>query len=209
MCWMNCEPVCASLLWFGTGLLFTGGCLGLLYFVDEDLGRSKPDRLRRVWAVAWAVVSLMLWRYGVGQGAVAGLAYGCLAVYLVLCSVMDYFLKMVCDFFHYIGLLGGGLLLLYSPPSLEAVWSLLCFVLIQKVLFMKMYGPADGVAFVICAMYLTARGNTLEDFLMHMASTFVLLGVVQGYKRNISANGNLKHPVALLPYITAGFFVII
>ena len=49
----------------------------------------------------------------------------------------------------------------------------------------------------------------METYLLHMGLTFSILGVVQLFRGNISRRGNLKEPVALVPYVAVSFFVII
>lgn len=181
----------------------------MIHWTDVDLACVGMERIRKLWLLYSLAAGMAFLPRLSGKDTVVWWIYGILAVYLIVCSVMDTVLEMVCDFFHYIGLLGGWIFLIHSVPAPAQMGSLLLFVGIQWVIFRKMYGPADMVAFVICAMYLTAEGRTLQSYLMHMAVTFLLLGVVQGYKRNISSKGDLKCPVALLPYITVGFFVII
>lgn len=206
---MSCGHVCASLLWLGG---VTGSCgviLGLLHFIDADFGKMDLGKIRRLWITYSLVVGMFLFRHLANGGMVVWVAYGILAIYLILCSVMDWVLQMVCDFFHYIGLLGGLSLLLCNLPQPGNIYSLLLFVGTQWVLFRKMYGPADVAAFMVCAVYLTAEGKGMQSYLVHMLVTFVFLGVVQACKKNISRSGNLKRPVALLPYITASFFLII
>lgn len=206
---MNYGHVCVSLLWIGSVMCCSGGILYSVYLTDTEFGRADFRRIRKLWVIYSLMVGILSIRIMEMDDAVAWLAYGLLAVYLIVSSVMDGILKMVCNFFHYIGLLGGSLLLWRSPPSPEIVGVLFLFVGIQCVVFCKMYGPADGAAFMVCAVYLAAEGGGMQSYLLHMAATFLLLGMVQGCKRNISRRGNLKHPVALFPYITAGFFIII
>lgn len=206
---MNCEHVYASLLWLCGVMAGSGAILRLVHFIDADFGKVDFCRIRRLWIVCSVMTGVVFLRHVRSCGAMMWLSYGLLAIYLILSCVMDYVLKMVCDFFHYIGLLGGFLFLLGNCPHLSNVWSLLIFVGIQWGVFRKMYGPADVAAFMVCAVYLAAEGRGMQTYLMHMAVTFTFLGVVQGCKRNISRSGNLKHPVALFPYIAAGFFVII
>lgn len=187
----------------------SGGILCLVHWTDAEFGRTNPHRIRKLWVIYSLMAGPLPIRLVETDDVATWLAYGLLAVYLIISSVMDCVLKMVCNIFHYIGLLGGFLLLWRSPPSTEIFGALLLFVGIQCVIFCKMYGPADGAAFMVCAVYLAAEGGGMQSYLFHMAATFLLLGVVQGCKRNISRRGNLKHPVALFPYISAGFFIII
>ncbi len=80
-------------------------------------------------------------------------------------------------------------------------WSV--FLILQLLLFMRMYGKADGYAFLVCALFENRFGGGLLTYLLHMGSAFALLCVVQALRRNINRNGNLKKPVPFLPYIAA------
>ena len=209
MYWMNCERACVSLFWIGMVAGCSGVILQRIHFIDADFGKVDFSKIRWLWIIYSLVVSVVFLWHIKERGWLAWCVYGLLAVYFILCSVMDCVLKMVCDFFHYIGLAGGCLLLMINCPKQDSIYALLIFVGIQWILFRKMYGPADVAAFMVCAVYLAAEGKGLQAFLMHMAVSFTFLGVVQGLKKNISHTGNLKYPVALFPYIAAGFFVII
>ena len=139
-------------------------------------------------------------------------AQGCfmgMFVYLAVAGVMDCRLKMISDFLHGMGLLSAGILAFCSHSEPEVWWSFLMFCLVQYLVFRHMYGPADVIIFLICALFLAAQGRKMEVYLIHMALTFVLLGVIQLLRRNISERGNLKEPVALVPYIAVSFFMII
>lgn len=206
---MNFGHVCASLLWLGSVLLGSGALLYYVHKVDEEFGRESICRIQKHWLLYTVLTSLAFGPRLHESSFVVWIEYGVLAVYLIICSVMDVILKMICDFFHYIGIVGGGIYLLYQQPAQEAAETLLVFVGIQWIVFWKMYGPADVAAYIVCAMYLIAERGSLLDCLMHMMVTFVLLGLVQGCKINISVKGNLKNPVALLPYISIAFFLII
>lgn len=210
---MNYVPGCVSLLfgilfWQSLVCLCAGGMLYFLCRIDDALAVCNKARLCRAWLFFGLLTGVGIGNCLRGNGMSEGLAYGCLAVYLILCSVMDTLLEMVCDFFHYIGVFGGGLLLVLENPSPQHMWALIFFVGVQGILFFRMYGPADVAVFVVCAMYLTAKGGGMLEYVMHMGITFLFLGVVQGLRGNINAKGNLKRPVALIPYITVGFFVI-
>lgn len=206
---MSCGHVYASVLWLGCvwGTCFV--LLHLLHRADEDFAKGDIRSIRRLWLVYSLAAGVTFLPHVKGGSPMVWVAYGLLAVYLILSAVMDSVLEMVCDFFHYIGVVGGFWLLLYYRPEAGPLWELLMFVGIQWFVFRKMYGPADVAAFVLCAMYLVAEGRSLLGLLVHMAVTFLLLGVVQGLQRNIEPGGNLKRPVALFPYITLAFFLII
>ena len=102
---------------------------------------------------------------------------------------------------------GMGLLLMHREAFSRVAWELLFFAMIQFLLFSKLYGKADCFCFQCCSMVLGAYGGGLKAYLFHMLITIAILGIVQFYKRNVNAHGDLKEPVALLPYAMPVFFV--
>ena len=83
------------------------------------------------------------------------------------------------------------------------------YFLIQEALFARFYGRADVRAFEAFAMMLCSGGFGLRYALYHMYLSFLLLALVQAFRRNIDRKGNLKQPVAFIPYITIAFFLLI
>ena len=84
---------------------------------------------------------------------------------------------------------------------------LLLLILLQQLLFSKMYGRADCHAFCVCGAVFLALGGSLDDHVMHMAVTFALLLIVQVCAGNVTWKGQLRKPVPMMPYITAGFWL--
>lgn len=93
-------------------------------------------------------------------------------------------------------------------PDWGVLWQWVLFVLLQYLLFARMYGLADCHAFCSCAVLLFVSGRGIASMLVHMLCSIVLLGLVQGVKGNVNKRGNLKKPVAFLPYITTAFLVV-
>ncbi len=107
------------------------------------------------------------------------------------------------------GLAAGGLLwrsLLPGRP-VTVLWYLGVYMAIQLGLFSRLYGKADCYAFCVCAIAEASLGMTLFDYLILTLLAVFLLFPIQLYRRNIAKNGNLKRPVAFLPYITTAFAV--
>ncbi len=91
--------------------------------------------------------------------------------------------------------------------AVKLLGELFCFVLLQEAFFCRFYGRGDAHAFSACAGMLWAFGAGLYTYLWMMLYALFCLGVHQAFRRNIAAKGNLKEPVAFLPYITVGFWV--
>lgn len=206
---MSYAPDFVSILWVPGIFVLSGGILHATIQIDEDMKDCNRKQLWKAWFVSCIVATLgfgvCMWE----EEPVARVCLLVLAVYLVVCSVMDSMLCMVNDFMQYIGIAGGGALLLYQMPRPEIGISLLLFALIQYGLFRKMYGSGDVMGFLICALYLAARSKDIEGYLFHMAACYLLLAVVQGVKGNITKKGQLASPVPLYPYISTSFLLII
>lgn len=134
-----------------------------------------------------------------------------IAVCLLFACITD---CKTCQVYNFTWWFSGtaALLLLVTgekPVSLENIAGLGLFLILQLKFFSKMYGRADCYAFCVCAAAETAAGMGLAEYLLHMLAAFFLLSVVQGARRNIAGNGNLKHPVPFLPYITLAFWALL
>jgi hypothetical protein len=101
------------------------------------------------------------------------------------------------------------LLVTYGRLNAGTCLSLAVFGLLQLLLFSKMYGKADCYAFCVCSMALAAEGFGFEMYVVHMAAAFTLLAALQLLRGNVNRRGNLKEPVAFLPYITVSLGVIL
>lgn len=99
-----------------------------------------------------------------------------------------------------------ALLVLLGPPGLPVLESLTIYAGLQFFFFSRMYGRADCHAFFCCGILLHAYGGNLKTCLWHMLVTFFFLGVVQLFKKNVNGRGNLKVPVALVPYLSLSLF---
>lgn len=93
----------------------------------------------------------------------------------------------------------------------SGAWQLLpelgFFCLLQLKLFSRMYGKADCYAFCVCAAAGASEGFGCMEYLLHMALAFGILAAVQLGHRNLDRRGNLRQPVAFLPYITVAFLL--
>lgn len=133
---------------------------------------------------------------------------------LLLACVTDLAICQVHNFVWWIGGTAAGLLLWVESRGVPAAVSnvlpeLLVFSVIQIVLFGRLYGRADCYAFCVCAGAFAGLGLGFTEFLQHMILAFLLLTVVQAFRKNISLKGNLKKPVPFLPYITTAFYLLL
>lgn len=133
-----------------------------------------------------------------------------LAVCLFAACIMDLQNQSIYNFV-WLPALTGGILLCLSGGT-EGEWepliSAIAYCLLQEAFFSRWYGRADCHGFTVCSICMAGMGMELEWFLLHMTVTFLLLAVIQAFYHNIAANGNLKTPVPLLPYLTAGFWIL-
>ena len=143
----------------------------------------------------WIERMLIRWEW-YGQ-----LLCGVLAAYLLVASIQDLQSYEVYDFLHLAALLPVVPMIFLLPK--EQLGALIAFWILQYVIFMRMYGTADAFAFGVCAVYESRFGAGSITYLLHMGLTFFVLALVQAGRRNIARSGNLKRPVALMPYITA------
>lgn len=145
---------------------------------------------------SWIGVILKHWNW-YGQ-----LACGVLAAYLLVASIQDIQSYSVYDFLH-AAAVPTGFVFVIAAPDREKLLSLTVFLIIQLGVFMHMYGAADGLVFLVCAVYESRFGKGLLTYLLHMGAAYILLGIVQGIRHNVNRYGNLKEPVAFVPYIAA------
>lgn len=91
----------------------------------------------------------------------------------------------------------------------QKLMPLFFYIVLQEFFFCRFYGRADCHAFAICALVEASLGMGAMEYLLHMLLAFVCLAVVQLLRGNIHPKGNLKRPVAFLPYITFSFWVLL
>lgn len=115
---------------------------------------------------------------------------------------------MVYNFTWWIGGLAAGVLLwssLEAGQPAAVLWHLSVCMALQLGLFSRLYGKADCYAFCVCAIAEASLGMRLPDHLVLMLLSLILLFPVQLWRRNIGKDGNLRQPVAFLPYIMSAF----
>lgn len=118
--------------------------------------------------------------------------------------------KRVHRFFWRIALLAGlGALCLRQNQPWEYFGGLFFFGLLQYGLFSKAYGLADCHAFFCASVALAAFGGEMEEYLMLAATAFGVLAGVQVLRRNVNERGNLREPVAFVPYVAFAYGIVL
>lgn len=103
---------------------------------------------------------------------------------------------------------GCAILMISQDASMiSEACGLLLYALLQELLFSRMYGRADCHGFVLCGVAEYLCGINMSGYVYHMAIAWGMLGVVQIGRKNVNRKGNLKQPVAFLPYITVAFWL--
>lgn len=138
---------------------------------------------------------------------VSYLALGLVILCFLAAAVMDYRTCQVYRLFWWIALFADAVLWISKAETIDygALPELILFCLLQQMFFSGMYGRADCHGFCIAAITLFCLGGELWDNLVLMLYAYLLLLVVQAFRRNINRRGNLKQPVAFIPYLTTAF----
>lgn len=186
---------------FGLQMTWMPAVLQVIIRLDPGTG-IKMDReaLSILLAGSGAGAGYIVCCHGEGQAAL-GIGYLVLSIYLTVCVVTDRQTCMVYDFLQLPAAAAGAVMALWRPLPPESGAGLIVFALLQYLVFMRLYGKGDGMAFQICGLYIVSGGGDFETLLLHMAAAFGLLGIVQFFRGNINKRGNLKTPVPFLPYI--------
>lgn len=168
-----------------------------------------------VLATGLAGGGLLGWLFGPGDffsRLLLALVVGC----LLLACVTDVVMYQVYDFVWWISGAAAAMLLWARlwvtndvRNGLGILFGLTVFWIVQIWVFGRLYGKADCYAFCVCAVAETGLGMGLELIVTHMVFAFGMLVPVQFISKNITLRGNLKKPVAFIPYITAGFYLLL
>ena len=146
----------------------------------------------------------IFWKWELLVYIVLGILAGCL---LMACHTDC----QNCMIYQYVWWTGGvaGAILILMTCFLPKLLPVLIFGILQEKIFCRMYGKADCHAIAVCAMAECAMGLSMKGYLIHMLLAIILLAVIQGIKRNVGRNGNLKKGVPFLPYITISFWIVL
>lgn len=127
---------------------------------------------------------------------------------LLLAAWIDHYIQLIPDMVYVPGIAGGILWLIYYNPGADIVINLLVFVVIQMVIFSRLYGGSDCIAYCICALYLAGTGGGLLEDLLFMLLTVGIEAVVQIVHHNLDfRHGRLIRPVALIPYMAVSMLL--
>lgn len=105
------------------------------------------------------------------------------------------------------GYMKDGLRGIADSFDIQQAAAVVLFVLLQQILFARMYGRADCHAFSACALACCAWHGNLLWFLVHMLLALTLLAAVQLCRRNVTPDGKLHVPKPFIPYIVVTFWV--
>jgi len=100
-------------------------------------------------------------------------------------------------------------MLILAEPSLDGILSILFWCILEEGLFCGLYGRADSHCFVVSGMYLACfcnGENYLFAFVCHKLIAFLLLALVSTVEGNIMPTGNLRSPVAFIPYVVLALY---
>lgn len=180
---------------------------------DEPLPLKAGSRL---WILAGAALELAGIMAAAGDGpGHEKLLWAVFGGSLLLACITDSLLCQVYNFTWWISLAAAlallwcrrGVLMESGSICSDTLGGLLLFVGLQLLLRGHIYGCADSYAFSVCALAGAALGISATGFLTHMLLAYLLLFLVQLFRRNLNQKGNLREPVPFLPYITAAFWI--
>lgn len=173
---------------------------------EWELGRR--DRIFLIISsFAFSLLTVML----PGMDIVSEMLSEILVGALLFACVTDVKSCEVYQFTWWIAGVADVLMWIYEGGPVISVSGLafLCFLLLQECVFSRCYGRADCHAYVVCAAVGCVLGMDLPWYFLHMVIAFLLLTVVQAFRRNIGRRGSLKRSVAFIPYITVSFWILI
>ena len=156
------------------------------------------------------LVMTQLWMKTVeGSTLLEQMAWMIVCIYFLSCTMTDIMSCYVYDWFQIWGTAAGIYLIMQTSGGIWIGCSIVLYVILQGALFMKLYGKADGLAFLVAALVLGSMGLGVRTYLLHMIISYLLLASIQFCKGNIGKKGNLKKPVPFLPYIMISFWIVV
>ena len=183
---------------------------GCSYFVIRSLMKVDPEHgmcflgKQKLILLAGSIISALLYTF-----VTEGIGWLGIYIYFVIASLTDSMICKVYDILQYPAFLCGVFILIKSKPDLQVGIVLLIFFLLQYFVFMRFFGAADGMAFMVAALAEASLGYDITIYLFHMICAYLLLSVVQILKGNVGRNAKLKVPVPFLPCIMISFWGIL
>ena len=144
--------------------------------------------------------------YGWGVSNLRLLAGCLLAGGLLSAAYMD---RRNCWVYNYVWwwcLPWAGILGMTAGGGFHGIVAVLVFVMLQQLLFSRMYGKADCHAFSVCALAECGNAVGMVGVLLQMFLSVVLLTIVQLFRGNVTPRGRLREPQPFIPYIITAFF---
>lgn len=127
---------------------------------------------------------------------------------LLLAAWIDHYVQSIPDMIYVPGFVSGTAWLILQQPPAEVTNSLLIFVGLQAVIFRRLYGGSDCIAYCLCALYLAGTGGGLLEDLLFMLLTVGIEALVQIVHHNLDfRHGRLIRPVALIPYMAVSMLL--
>jgi len=195
-------------IYAGVAVCFVCACLRGLMKIDPQHGMHFTRKNYVVLCLA-SFIGVLVWLPLAGAFTENRLLWMVLHVYFLCCSCTDYLTCQVYDVFQYVGLAASSVLLFKGEADIWIGFSVLLFALLQYFLFMKLYGAADGMAFLVAALAEASLGCDMTGYLLHMILAYLMLSLCQITKGNIGRKGTLKTPVPFLPYIMVSFWILL
>ena len=202
-----------SLVMSLSAIILTVVLMGLLFIAKWDKP-IIPEGSNWIWIffatfLESGAIAILFREESTLEQMLLGIFAGC----LLLACITDLTFCQVYNFTWWLGYgTGIGIILCRlesvnkTPEMCIIISNLICFCGLQMLIFRRMYGKADGYAFMACALVEAAFGMKLVGYLWQMLWAFLISGIVQGLMRNIAKNGDLKRPVPFLPYIVFSFW---
>lgn len=127
---------------------------------------------------------------------------------LLLAAWIDHYVQSIPDMIYVPGFAAGIAWIILQHPSAEIIGNLIIFVGLQAVIYRRLYGESDCIAYSLCALYLAGTGGDLLDDLLFMLLTVGIEAVVQISHHNLDfRHGRLIRPVALIPYMAVSMLL--
>ncbi len=216
--WMNCVLVCVNRIlsmflycMMVYGVFVAELCVAWKYDKEwQEIWKARKQSISfRAFGVFCVLCSYgILWRKDIASLFLMAVMMGS----LLMATVTDYY---SCGVHCFVWWIAGAAeciwILVKWQENLRGmdILEVIIFCLLQEILFGRVYGRADCHAFCAGALLLWNFEGRMSSFLIHMVVSFLLLAIVQAFRKNINNKGNLKQPVAFVPYIVCSLCLLL